>query len=462
MQLTIFLSPFLNTQKGRQPFGTKLQLMRALFKRPGVTRQLLWQEYLGKQPDGLKYTQFCYHFQKWQDDERISMHIDHKAGDKMFVDYTGQTMTVTDRKTGRQTAVQVFVAILPASQLTYVEASSSQNQESFVRSNERALRYFGGAPAAIVPDNLKAGVLKANIYEPDLNPLFADFAEFYRTAVLPARARKPKDKAHVENAVKIIYNRVFAPLRNETFYSLDDLNLAIRERLEDHNTRKLSKMSVSRRELFDQVEQKELQTLPTERFPIKSIQNNTLVQFNYHVLLKEDQHYYSVPYRLRKQRVRVMYDDRSVSIYHDNIRIALHMRHRTAGKYTTVKDHMPAKHRFDDNWDPDKLKSWAASIGRDTANAVTYLLDKASHPEQAYKSCMGIMALAKKYGAEVLNMACLKAGNLEQTNYRFIERAANEIASQYENREDLTQLSLLPQLHENVRGGRYYGTEEQT
>jgi hypothetical protein len=254
-------------------------------------------------------------------------------------------------------------------------------RKSFVRSNERALRYFGGAPAAIVPDNLKAGVLKANIYEPDLNPLFADFAEFYRTAVLPARARKPKDKAHVENAVKIIYNRVFAPLRNETFYSLDDLNLAIRERLEDHNTRKLSKMSVSRRELFDQVEQKELQTLPTERFPIKSIQNNTLVQFNYHVLLKEDQHYYSVPYRLRKQRVRVMYDDRSVSIYHDNIRIALHMRHRTApGNTPPSRITCLAKHRFDDNWDPDKLKSWAASIGRDTANAVTYLLEQGFPP----------------------------------------------------------------------------------
>ncbi len=197
-------------------------------KRKGVTLNLLWEEYLQKVPDGLKYTQFCWHYQQWRKHEKLSMHIDHKAGDKMFVDYTGHRMEITDLKTGKMIPAEVFVAILPASQLTFAEASEDQTQESFMRSTERATRFFGGVPAAIVPDNLKSGVIKADIYEPDLNPLFADFAEYYRTAVIPARSRKPKDKAHVENAVKIIYMRVFAPLRNKTFHSLEELNQAIR------------------------------------------------------------------------------------------------------------------------------------------------------------------------------------------------------------------------------------------
>ncbi len=196
-------------------------------KRPRVNLTVLWKEYIAKNPDGLKSSQFSYHFLQWKKNVKLAMHIDHKAGDKMFIDYTGKKMKLTDLKTGKETDVEMFVTILPASQLTYVEASFSQKQEDIMRSTERAIRYYGGVPSALVPDNLKSGVIKANSYEPEINMLYSDFAEYYRTAVVPARARKPKDKVHVENAVKIIYSRIFAPLRNETFYSLEELNKAI-------------------------------------------------------------------------------------------------------------------------------------------------------------------------------------------------------------------------------------------
>ncbi len=384
------------------------------------------------------------------------MHIEHKAGDKMFVDYTGKKMVLTDRKTGITRDAEVFVAILPASRLTYAEASESQTQEDFVRSNERALRYIEGVPAAIVPDNLKAGVLKACMYEPDLNLLFADFAEYYRTAILPTRARKPKDKAHVENAVKIIYQRVFAPLRNRTFYSIEELNLAIKDRLEDHNNRKLTKMTVSRRELFEEVERSELTPLPIHQYPINHIQPNSLVQFNYHVELKEDRNYYSVPYALKGQRVKLIYDERIVSIYHDNIRIALHKRCCHNNKYTTMRDHMPSKHRFDDKWNPDKLKWWAGNVGNDTLRAVTHILESKPHPEQAYKSCMGILSQATKHGHAILNMACRIACNAERINYGFISKEVEKLKIMYEQEEQQKQYSLLPAIHENIRGEKYY------
>lgn len=425
-------------------------------KRTGVTLQHLWAEYLDEEPQGLRYSQFCYYYQQWRQDERLAMHIEHKAGDKLFVDYTGKKLYLNDRKTGERQEAEVFVAILPASQLTYAEAVENQNQESFVRSNERALRFFGGVPSAIVPDNLKAGVLKASIYEPDLNPLFADFAEYYRTAVLPTRKRKPKDKAHVENAVKLIYQRIFAPLRDHVFYSLEELNQAIKERLEEHNNKKLTKMTVSRRELFEEIEKAELKALPVTPYPLKHIQDKALVQFNYHVELKEDHHYYSVPHSLKGKRVKLIYDDKHVSIYHENIRIVLHRRNRKSNGYSTNGEHMPVNHRFDKDWNPEKLRWWAGNVGDETLQVVNHLLVSKAHPEQAYKFCMGILAQAKKYGPALLNMACRIAWNAQRINYGFISTQLRSLKEQYEQEVEQSQLSLLPPIHENVRGEHYY------
>ncbi len=424
-------------------------------RKKGVTQQLLWEEYINQYPDGLRSSQFGRLFNRWKNDKKISMHINHKAGDKMYIDYAGHKMNYINRKTGEVINTEIYVAILPASQLTYVEASSSQNQEQFMRSTERAIWYFGGVPSALVPDNLKSGVIKASIYEPEINRLFADFADHYRTAVVPTRARKPKDKAHVENAVKICYRRIFAPLRNDKFYSLEELNEAIQIKLELYNNKKLSNMTVSRRELFEDVEKGELNKLPVERYPLKHTQD-VKVAFNYHVQLKEDKHYYSVPYLLKGKEVRVIYDDRNVAIYSDNIRIVQHKRNRSPHKYTTIKEHMPFNHRFADNWDPEKIKRWAESIGKHTLWVVCYILDSKKYPEQAYKSCMGILGQAKKHGGDFLELACRKASNLERVNYKFICDEVSRIKDQYEKDQDDKQPSLLPEIHENVRGQEYY------
>ena len=425
-------------------------------KKTGVTLQLLWEEYTQENPAGLKYTQFCFHFQRWREEAKISMHIDHKPGDKMFIDYTGQKMEITSAVNGEKTLAEIYIAILPSSQYTYVEASLSQNQESFMRSTENALRYFGGVVSAIVPDNLKSGVIKADIYEPELNPLFADFAEYYRCAIVPARAGKPKDKAHVENAVKIIYTRVFAPLRREVFHTIEELNQAIREKLEEHNNRDFQKMNISRRRLFEEVEKEHLKPLSVYRYPLKYYQNNTKVGFNYHIELKGDKHYYSVPYLLRSKKVNIIYDERNVAIYHDNIRVYQHQRDRRNYCYTTAKEHMPPQHRFKDDWNPDKLKWWASNVGDDTHRAVVQILEKKAYPEQAYKSILGILNLARKHGNNVLNLSCRKACNFERINYHFIKEQAESIARQYEMEIEEKQLSFLPLDHENIRGNQYY------
>lgn len=425
-------------------------------KKKGVTLQLLWEEYIHDNPNGLKSTQFNYHFQKWKENEKISMHIDHKAGDKMFVDYTGKKMELTDPITGNKTPVEVFVSILPSSQLTYVEASESQKQEDFMRSNERAIRYYGGVPKAIVPDNLKSGVIKPDIYEPELNTLYFDFAEYYRTTIIPARSRKPKDKASVENAVKIVYQRIFAPLRKQTFSTLDELNKAIAVKLEEYNNRKLTNMKVSRRELFEEVEKKELRSLRFESYPLQYTQADSLIQFNYHVFLKEDKHYYSVPYLHRRKRVKIIYDDRNVSIYLDNIRIAQHFRNRLPHRYSTRDEHMPDNHRFAEDWNPNKLKWLAQNVGEDTKRVITYILESKKHPEQVYKSCLGILNQAKKYDNRSLNMACRHVWNRDHINCKTVIKELEKIEEERKLEFDSQQLVLLPNDHENIRGADNY------
>jgi len=278
----------------------------------GMTRQLLWKDYIGQNPEGYKYSQFCYHFQMWKDSLDVDMHQNHDPGDKAFLDYTGEKFPITDRITGQVWKAEVYLGILGCSQLLYAEASKSQKQEDFVRSTERALRYFGGVPQALVPDNLKSAVVKADKYEPELNPLFDDFAEYYGTAIVPARAYKPKDKALVENAVTLVYQRIFAPLNNKTFYSLDELNQAFRERLEEHNNREMVKLGISRRALFDEIEKDTLKPLPSRLYPIKYFEKRKIAP-DYHFILSADKHYYSVPWQLKGKTVRIVYDDSMMS-----------------------------------------------------------------------------------------------------------------------------------------------------
>jgi transposase len=328
-------------------------------KRRGMTKQLLWEEYRKQHPNGYRYSQFCHHFGMYLESGEATMRQPHEPGDMAYIDYAGETFRYY--QDGEQQQAAVFVAVLGASQIAYVEASESQKQEAFLRSTERALRYFGGVPRALVPDNLKAAVLKASKYEPEINPLFDDFAEYYRTTVIPARAYKPKDKALAENTVKLTYQRVFAPLYGKTFRSLAELNQAIAGRLEIHNTRELTKLQISRRQLFEEIERSALKTLPSEPYPMKYFETHKVAP-DYHFILSEDKHYYSVPWQLKGKQVKVIFDDRIVAVYHDNLRVAQHRRTRKKGQYTTKAEHMPKHHQFFASWSAEKFTSWANSI----------------------------------------------------------------------------------------------------
>jgi transposase len=358
-------------------------------KRVGVTKETLWEEYRRENPSGYSYSRFCYHFQVWQNSLEVTMHMDHKAGDKAFVDFTGRKLVITDKNTGQEREVEVFVGILGASQLTYVEATYSQKKEDWIKANRNMLHYFVGSPQAIVPDCLKSAVTTGNKYEPDVNREYYDFARHYGITILPARPNHPQDKAHVENAVKIIYSRIFAPLRDMTFYSLSELNEAIREKLEEHNSKPMQRLKVSRRELFNEIERTELQPLPSEPYELRNFKKLT-VQFNHHIYFSEDKHYYSVPYRYVKKTVDVLYTDSIIDIYYKNSRIALHKRDRSLNKYTTIKEHMPRQHKWVSDWTPERFIKWAADIGESTKTLVEHVLNTKQHPEQGYKTCLGI------------------------------------------------------------------------
>jgi len=419
-------------------------------KKTGVTLMILWNEYQRKHPDGYSYSQFCYHFQVWRNASKVTMHIEHKAGDKMFVDYAGDKLVLVDRK-GKERSVEVFVAILGASQLTYAEASFSQKSEDWIRSNERAFIYCGGVTRAIVPDNLKSGVT-CNRYEPGINIMFDDFARHYQTVILPARIRRPQDKALVENAVNLVYQRIYAPLRNRAFYSLEELNEAMWDLLEQHNNTPFQRLKTSRRELFDNIEKQVLKFLPKERYVIKQCKELT-VQFNYHVELREDRHYYSVPWQLKGKRVRVVYDDRNIAIYYDNVRIIQYKRNRSPNGYTTLHIHMPPHHRFYAQWSPERFIRWAQSIGDDVAEMIQVVLKSREHPEQAFKICMGILNLVKEHGPDRLNKACARALGFGFYSYKRIKNILDRGLEE----EPLTESRELPvSSHENIRGSQYY------
>ena len=418
-------------------------------KRTGVTRQLLWEEYSKNNDNTFSYSQFCYHLQCWQDLQNVSMKQNHTPGDKMFVDYTGDTIPYLEGEGGEAKRAEVFVAILGSSGLTYAEATVSQKKEVFLRSVEHSFHFFGGVTKAVVPDNLKSAVIKASKYEPEINPLFDDFADYYRTVILPARAYRPKDKALAENAVRLMYQRVFAPLRNQVFYSLDELNEAIKEKVEEHNNKKLQVLQISRRELFNEIEKSELKTLPSSPYPMKFFENHKVAP-DYHVLLSADKHYYSVPWQLKGKQIRIIYDERVVAIYHDNIRVVQHLRDRKKSGYTTVTEHMPAHHKFYASWSVEKFESWAASIGDETLKAIRYLLESRHHPEQAFKSCMGILSLSSKCENNDLNIACRKAWNFNRISYREVKGYLEDIIRLKKLNCDEKQIFMFKQ-HSNLR-----------
>jgi transposase len=425
--------------------------MEKELKKRGVTRHILWERYIANHPDGYKVSQFKHYYLRWHKTSKPVMHIEHAAGDKMYVDYAGEKLQIVNQETGEVTDAEVFISVLGASQLTYIEAVLSQNKEDFISCCEHALVYYGGVPMAIVPDNLKSAVTKSSLYEPTLNQAFENFALHYSTTILPARSYKPKDKALVEGAVKIAYRRLYSVLDKRVFHSLQELNEAIWEIVEIHNNTMFSHRPYSRRSLFEEVEKDALHALPSVPYEFKRQQYST-VSVNGHICLKEDRHYYSVPYQYIGKKAKAMYSPSVVEIFYNYVLIARHERNRKAFGYTTDPDHLASTHKYLTEWNPERFIKWAESIDAILKQFIIGLMESKSHPEQAYKACQGVLGFERKVGRERLINACKRA--IEYENYSY-----QAIKSILENKYDvLTYEELMADIpaHENIRGKNYY------
>jgi len=426
-------------------------LMEKELKKRGMTQQILWEQYIAKHPDGYRHSQLNYHYALWLKRSKPVMHIEHIAGDKMYIDYAGEKLHLVDAYTGEITDVEVFISILGASQLTYVEASYSQRKEDFIASCIRALTFYGGVPKAIVPDNLKSAVTKTDRYEPTINQTFENFASHFNTSVLPARVYKPKDKALVEGAVKIAYRRIYAVLDKQIFHTLDELNAAIAPIVETHNNANLTGRPYSRRALFADVEQQALQLLPVLPYELKRQQLST-ISVNGHVCLKEDTHYYSVPYQFIGKKVKLLYSLTQVEIFYNYSSIALHERGRKRYGYSTNTNHLASTHKYLTEWNPERYTNWAYSIDELVQEFIIKVMDSKAHPEQSYKACQGILAAERKYGRERLINACKRALAYESYSYQAIKSI---LENEYDKLPIPEKPSELPK-HENIRGEDYY------
>ncbi len=422
-------------------------------KQPGMTLQKLWKEYSEQHYDAFQSTGFYKHYRIWKGLSHPSLHMIHKAGDKMFVDFTGKKLEIIDELTGEIKSVEVFVSILGASQLTFVMAVESQDIADFIMGCENALHYYGGSPAAIVPDNLKAAVTKSSRFEPSINHNFEAFADHYGMVVLPTRSYKPKDKSLVEGAVKITYNRIFTNLHGQKFYSLDELNQSILSHLENLNRACFQGRTYSRMNQFDEMEKEALQPLPPMRFEMRENVQVTVMK-NGHVCLHRDKHYYSVPSNHVGKKVKIFFSKTTVNIYYKYELIASHLRSKVPHGYTTVPEHMATYNHELLDWNPQRFIDDANKIHSDVGHYIELVIAKKAHPEQAYKSCQGILSFAKRIsiGSERLINACRRAHLYGIYHYKIIENILQKNLDQYDMEETT---SLMP-AHDNIRGEDYY------
>lgn len=421
-------------------------------KRKGVTRQLLWEEYRACYPDqGYSYTQFCQRYKDWRGKLRLSMRQAHKAGEKLFVDYAGQTVPIVDPTGGACRKAQVFVAVLGASNYTYAEATWTQSLSDWLGSHIRAFEFLGGVTPLIVPDNLKSGVSKACRYEPDINPSYQHLASYYGTAILPARPYKPKDKAKAEASVLVVERWILARLRHQTFFTLSDLNHTIRHLLDVLNHRPFKKLPGTRQGQFEILDQPALLPLPKDRYEVTEIKQ-ARVNIDYH--LEFDQHYYSVPCALVRKQVEVHATSQLVRVRHRGKQVACHVRSHRQGGFSTCPEHMPKRHRKHQQWTPGRLLNWAKQTGPEVLIFTQQLLEGREHPEQGYRACLGVLNLSRSYGADRVNAACARALQLKA----FRVKSVQSILQQGLDQVPLEVESDSPDLgaHENVRGAKYY------
>lgn len=416
-----------------------------------LTLSQLWIEYKSEHPVGYQYTQFCEYYQRWRGKLDYCMRQEHRAGEKVFIDYS-DGLSIVDPSTGELIPTQLFLAVWGTSNYTYAEASLSQTLPNWICSHIRAFEYFGCVPRVLIPDNLKSGVIKACKYEPELNPTYTDMSEHYGCAVLPARPYRPRDKAKVEVGVLIAKRWILSVLRQRTFYSLAELNTAIRECLERLNSRILRRVKKSRRELFESTDRPIALPLPSRPYEYAEW-GKAKVGIDYHI--EVDFHYYSVPYQLLHERVDVRLTATTLEAFHKGERVAAHARSYVRGHHTTLPEHMPPGHRSYAEWSPHRFIQWAGKIGSATSMLVEKILNTRSYPEQGYRTCLGIINLGRDYEPARVEAAARRALQYNACSFRSMKAILTSGLDRQRESGDHPTSRSLPQ-HQNIRGREYY------
>jgi len=426
--------------------------LNAELRKAGVTLQLLHLEYLEQHADGYRYTQFCDHYRRWLKTRGLVMRQVHRAGEKMFTDFAGKKPHWVNPMTGECHEAELFVAALGASNYTYAEAVESQKVGDWIGCHTRAVEYFGGCAQVVVPDQLKSGVTRSCRYEPEIQRTYEDWSHHYGTVIIPARPARPRDKAKVEVAVQVVERWILARLRNQSFFSLGALNVRIRELLEDLNARPMRDYGQSRRERFESLDRPALKTLPEQRF-VYAEWKTVGVNIDYHVAV--DHHFYSVPFALVRLTLDARISIATVEIFHKGERVAAHARSLVRGGFTTNPAHMPKAHQKHLEWSPARLVTWARKVGPYTTMLVEAILNDRPHPEQGYRSCLGLLRLARVYGAERLEVACARGLTVRARSYRHVESILKNGLDRIAPR-NTDGPSPQSAEHENLRGKAYY------
>ncbi len=425
--------------------------IRNELRNPHVTLQLLWEEYRTKTADGYSYSQYCQLYRDWLGTQRISLRQEHRAGEKLFVDYAGDTIPIRNAQAGTITEGQLFVAVLGCSNYTYAEVTPTQNLFDWIGAHVRALEFFQGVPVVVVPDNTRTAVTSPCRYAPDINRTYQDLAEHYRFAVIPARSRKPKDKAKVEVGVLIAERWILAALRHHTFFSFGEVNVAVKQLLTRMNDHPFKKLPGCRREVFDRMDRPALKALPERRYELAEWKTMK-VNIDYHVELAG--HYYSVPHRLISQQVMGRYTQSSVEIFHQSQRVAAHVRSSRKGGFSTLKEHQPPSHAKYMEWTPDRLIDWADTIGPNCAEVTRKIIASRPLVAHGYRACLGVIRLSQRYGNDRVERACEVALKLSVANYSRIENILKNGRDRIPLQEGKTDSPTM--IHDNIRGSKYY------
>lgn len=420
-------------------------------KRKGVTLMLLWQEHQQAYPRGLRYSRFCECYRNWRGELDVWMRQTHKAGEKAFVDYSGMKLAMRNSLTGETVEVEIFVMALGASSYTFAEATLTQQLCDWIGSHVRAFEFFGGVAEILVPDNLLSGVTKAHRYEPEINLSYQEMASHYGVAIIPARVMTPQDKSKVENAVQQVERQILAKLRDCIFFSLLEINEAIRPLLDELNQRSFQKMTGSRKIQFDEFEKSALKPLAATRY-VYAEWKKVRAGADYHIELHH--HFYSVPYTYAKKELDARYTQNTVEIFYKNKRIASHLSSFKKYQHTTITEHMPKRHQAYAEWTPERLVIWAKKIGPATAQLMELVMASRAHPQQGFRSCLGILRLAKTYTDARLESSCLRAISIGAHSYKSIDSILKHGLDQ--TPVESTPETSIPDTHEYIRGENYF------